>query len=108
MQLHRIIKIRETWSSLKVLLKKVLLGKTKAACFVFVPNASRQPRLAPGTDSGKAALATTTVGNTGTGEGPSLGITEIQRASAFLRSLSQYHHLENIHLPVFYFANAFL
>lgn len=42
-QLNRIIKIREIWGSLRVVLNKLLLCKTRAACFIFVPDASRQP-----------------------------------------------------------------
>lgn len=42
-QLHRIIEVREIWGSLWALLNKLLLCKTRAACFIFVPDLSRQP-----------------------------------------------------------------
>lgn len=97
-QLHRIIEIREIRGSLQVLLNKLLLCKTRAACFIFVPDASRQPGSRQGQVQEQLHLLAW-VGNTSTSKGHSVSTTE---------TLCQYHHLESIHLPVFFFTNVFL
>lgn len=94
-QLHRIIKIGEIWGSLQVLLNKLLLWKTRAACFVSVPDASRQPGSCQGQVQEQLHFLAW-VGNTSTSKGHSVSPAEM---------LCQYHHLESIHLPVFFFTN---
>lgn len=97
-QLHRIIEIREIWGSLQVLLNKLLLSKTRAACFIFVPDASRKPGSHQGKVQEQLHLLAW-VGNTNISKGHSVSTTE---------TLCLYHPLESIHLPVFFFTNVFL
>lgn len=93
-QLHRIIKIREIWGNLQVVLNKPLLCKTRAACFIVVPDASRQP----GSHKGQVQEQLHGWAKPAPAKG-------MQRTP---ETLCQYHHLQSIHLPVLFFTNVSL